>query len=162
MSADRMTLQPEAPPETETQLGFVLPVVSEINQHPPTWFPSPLASQQGQLDVVHACSLSGPPGFCVVSASVGALNAPYSSASTGVHVWPPPPPPPPSLFKVRELKARTPSAPFLCAERPFKPSHLCFLSTSSSSLSHSRSPSFFILSCLYISPSLPLSPPTER
>lgn len=36
MSADRMTLQPEAPPETETQLGFVLPVVSEINQRPPT------------------------------------------------------------------------------------------------------------------------------
>lgn len=63
-----------------------------------TWFPSPLAPQQGQLDVVHACALSGPrPALwlqlCVVSGlcvSVGTLNAPYSEACMGVQDCPPP------------------------------------------------------------------------
>lgn len=63
-----------------------------------TWFPSPLAPQQGQLDVVHACALSGPrPALwlqlCVVSGlcvSVSTLNAPYSEACMGVQDCPPP------------------------------------------------------------------------
>lgn len=75
-------------------------VFSVQNKHhfqPLTRFPSPLASQQGQLDVVHACALSGPqlvlwPQLCVVSGiwvMVGSLNAPCSPGWMGVKDCPP-------------------------------------------------------------------------
>lgn len=58
-----------------------------------TWFPSPLAPQQGQLDVVHACALSGPQlalQLCVVSGIwVDTLNDPYSPGWMGVQDCPP-------------------------------------------------------------------------
>lgn len=70
---------------------------SKDDFRPLTWLPSPLASQQGQLDVVHACAPSGPwlalwLRLCVVSAvcvSVGALNASYSAGLHGRKGLPP-------------------------------------------------------------------------
>lgn len=165
--------------QNHTEYRDVVSFWNKEDFHPLTWLPSPLASQQGQLDVVHACAPSGPwlalwLQLCVVSAvcvSVGALNASYSAGCMGVKDCPPL-----VLFKglFPFLKPKGEEKGgggglSLCQAPLYTPLFSLFSLSLVSNIARSPSipsqficfPSFFTLECLYIS-FLSLLPPTER